>query len=144
MIRFLVVFLIFLSNPLSAFSDTLAGPVQAEVLRVVDGDTVKVRATIWVDQTVEVSVRLRGIDAPEIYRPKCDAEKALARTAKASVAAVAPVGSQVTISDISRDKFGGRGVATVMTSDGETLSERLLAQGQAIPMGAPKPWCGVS
>lgn len=144
MFRFLIVFINILLTIPAALADPIPGPVPAEILRVVDGDTVKVRATIWVDQTVEVSVRLRGIDAPEIYRPKCEAEKALARTAKASVAAVAPAGAQVTITNITRDKYGGRVVATVITQDGETLAERLLAQGQAIPDGVPKPWCGAS
>ncbi|MDJ0921407.1 MAG: thermonuclease family protein [Henriciella sp.] len=127
----------------SARADQLPGPVPAEVIKIVDGDTIKVRATIWVDQTVEVSVRLRGVDAPELYRPKCAAEKSLARLAKASVAASAPLGSQVTLTGITRDKYGGRVVATVVTSDGETLAARLLAQGQAIAMGTRKPWCGV-
>jgi len=115
----------------------------AEVIKVVDGDTIKVRAMIWVDQTVEVSVRLRGIDAPELYRPKCEAEKALAREAKAAVNAASPVGSTVTLSRISQDKYGGRVIAAVTTNEGEALSERLLAQGQAIAYGGPKPWCSV-
>jgi endonuclease YncB( thermonuclease family) len=125
----------------TASADDLAGPISAEVLKIVDGDTIKVRATIWVDQTVEVSVRLRGIDAPELYRPKCDAEKRLARIAKASVSTTSPVGSIVQLSNIKRDKYGGRVIASVSTDDGETLASRLLAQGNAIAYGAPKPWC---
>lgn len=141
MVRLLVVFLSLVLTAPATSADRLPGPIPAQVVRVVDGDTIRVKAKIWVDQTVEVSVRLRGIDAPEIFRPKCDAEKVLARTAKASVAAAAPVGSQVKITDITRDKYGGRVVASVITTDGETLAARLLAQGQAIPEGVPKPWC---
>lgn len=141
MFRFMVAFCIGFVPITAALADDLQGPVSAEVLKVVDGDTIKVKATIWVDQTVEVSVRLRGIDAPELYRPKCSAEKALARDAKAAVIATSPVGSRVTLSDIKRDKYGGRVIASVQTSDGEGLSERLLAQGQAIAYGARKPWC---
>jgi endonuclease YncB( thermonuclease family) len=37
------------------YSDPLSGPIDAEVIKVVDGDTIKVRANIWVDQTVIVS-----------------------------------------------------------------------------------------
>ncbi len=142
MFRFLVVFCIGFVSAWSASAENLQGPISAEVLRIVDGDTIKVKAMIWVDQTVEVSVRLRGIDAPELYRPKCSNEKALARDAKAAVIASSPVGSRVTFSDIKRDKYGGRVIASVQTSDGEGLSERLLAQGQAIAYGARKPWCG--
>ena len=139
----MVVFILAVTTALFARADGLPGPIPAEVIKIVDGDTIKVRATIWVDQTVEVSVRLRGIDAPELFRPKCPAEKVLARTAKASVAASSPVGSLVTLTNITRDKYGGRVVASVVTSDGETLAARLLAQGQAIVMGAQKPWCSL-
>lgn len=81
MFRLMVAFLMIgcVYGPIHA--DPLPGPIPAEVIKIVDGDTVKVRAHIWVDQTVEISVRLRGIDAPELYRPKCAAEKTLARTA---------------------------------------------------------------
>ena len=141
MFRALVAFCFVFVPAMQSNADSLPGPIPAEVLKVVDGDTIKVRATIWVDQTVEVSVRLRGIDAPELYRPKCEAEKALARQAKAAVNASSPVGSSVTLSRITRDKYGGRVIASVATADGSALSEHLLANGQAIAYGAPKPWC---
>ncbi|WP_244483761.1 hypothetical protein [Rhizobium sp. Root482] len=44
----------------------IAGPVSAEIVRVIDGDTVLVMARPWPQQIVEVYVRLRGIDAPEL------------------------------------------------------------------------------
>ncbi|MEM7493084.1 MAG: thermonuclease family protein [Pseudomonadota bacterium] len=141
MFRFLVVFLFLLYGALNGRADTLPGPIPAQILRIVDGDTVHVRASIWVDQTVEVSVRLRGVDAPEVFRPKCQAEKVLASAAKESVAAAMPVGSHVTITDITRDKYGGRVVATILMEDGQTLSDHLLAKGQAVPYDTPKPWC---
>lgn len=130
----------FLSCASVAFADAaLPGPVPADVIRVVDGDTIKVRARIWVDQSVEVSVRLAGIDAPEIFRPRCDAEKAPGRAAKAAVAA--QVGETVYLRDIRNGKYAGRVVADAILTDGESLSARLLAQGHAIPDGAEKPWC---
>lgn len=141
MFRLLVAFCFGFVLILDARSDDLAGPISAEVLKIVDGDTIKVRAMIWVDQTVEVSVRLRGIDAPELFRAKCPAEKLLAKTAKASVTAATPVGSIVKLSNIKQDKYGGRVIASVASNEGEGLSERLLAQGNAIAYGAPKPWC---
>ncbi len=144
MFRALVAFLIFpLVSPGLGHADPLPGPIPAEVIKIIDGDTIKVRASIWIDQSVIVSVRLRGIDAPELFRPKCQAERQLARNAKASVAASSPVGSIVTLSEITRDKYGGRVVASVTTANGETLAARLLAQGQAIMIGSKKPWCPV-
>ena len=65
--------------------DRIDGPVPATVDRVVDGDTVRVRARIWPGHEVNVSVRIADIDAPELFRPKCPAEKAKARLAKAFV-----------------------------------------------------------
>lgn len=118
----------------------LPGPVPAEVIRVVDGDTIRVRARIWVDQTVEVSVRLAGIDAPEIYRPRCEAERAPARAARDAIG-LEP-GDAVALRDIRLGKYAGRVVADAVLNDGESLSARLLAQGHAIPLGAEKPWCG--
>ncbi len=57
------------------------GPIAADVVRVYDGDTLTVDAHPWPHITVRTSVRVDGIDAPEI-RGKCDSEKALAREAR--------------------------------------------------------------
>lgn len=74
-----------LTLPSAIAGEALSGPVKASVERVIDGDTVKMRAYIWVDQELIVSVRVAGIDAPELFRPKCAAEKLKARAAKAFV-----------------------------------------------------------
>jgi endonuclease YncB( thermonuclease family) len=50
----------------SIAGDLLEGPVTATVERVVDGDTLAVRAKIWIGHEIDVLVRLRGIDAPEL------------------------------------------------------------------------------
>ena len=56
--RFLFSALVFPAFPSpSQAKDVLAGPVPAEVVRVVDGDTLLVRAEIWLGQTVEVDGR---------------------------------------------------------------------------------------
>ena len=64
----------------------LPGPVPARVLRVIDGDAIVVRARVWIDQQIEIQVRLGGIDTPEL-RGRCDFETTLARRARALVAA---------------------------------------------------------
>jgi len=97
---------------------------------IVDGDTLEVAGR---------RIDLFGIDAPEIFRPRCDAEKAPGRAAKAAVAA--QVGETVYLRDIRNGKYAGRVVADAILTDGESLSARLLAQGHAIPDGAEKPWC---
>ncbi len=59
-------------------SEIVPGPVTADVVSVYDGDTPTVDAHPWPQITVRTSVRVDGIDAPEI-RGKCDSEKAMAR-----------------------------------------------------------------
>src|SRR5690606_10793304 len=65
----------------------LAGPVPAEVLRVVDGDTIEVRAHVWLGHEVTTLVRIAGIDTPEL-RGKCAAERTAARRAADGLAAL--------------------------------------------------------
>ena len=43
---------------------TLAGPYTATVERVIDGDTLAVRVSMWIGQELRVLVRIRGVDAP--------------------------------------------------------------------------------
>jgi len=128
-----------LAQPAAARSD-LAGPIEAEVERVVDGDTVRVLAKIWVDQYVSVSVRLLGVDAPEIFRPQCEAERALGRQAKAFVEELVS-GGAVILRDIDNDKYGGRVDARVETGDGADVGAALLAAGLAVAPGDDDPWC---
>lgn len=53
----------------------------ARVLSVYDGDTVKVEAAMWPGLTWKGSVRVEGVDTPEL-RGKCEAEKRKARAAR--------------------------------------------------------------
>ncbi len=61
--------------------EIIPGPATADVVRVYDGDTLTVDAHPWPQITVRTSVRVDGVDAPEI-RGKCDSEKAMAREAR--------------------------------------------------------------
>ena len=54
----------------------------AEVVRVVDGDTIEVNAHYWPGHTWRGKVRLRGIDTPEL-RGKCEIETLMALDANA-------------------------------------------------------------
>jgi endonuclease YncB( thermonuclease family) len=130
--------LVFLTVPAAA--DPIEGPVAATVERVIDGDTVRVTARIWVGHSVSVSVRIAGIDAPEIYRPRCAAEKERAREAKAFVERMLGAGD-VTLLDVVNDKYGGRVVARVETPEGD-VGAALLDQGLAVEDGAAERWCG--
>jgi endonuclease YncB( thermonuclease family) len=124
----------------AAASERVEGPVAATVERVVDGDTVRVLARIWVGHTVAVSVRLAGVDAPELFRPQCPAEREKAREAKRFVEQMLG-GDDVILADISPDKYGGRVVARIETAAGEDVGAALLEAGLAVEAGDGDPWC---
>jgi endonuclease YncB( thermonuclease family) len=123
-----------------AEGEILPGPVEARVLRVVDGDTIEVAARIWLDQELTVLVRLDGVDTPEL-KGRCARERELARAARDLVAAAA--GATVRLSRIQYDKYGRRVVARVAGTDGRDLSAALIDAGLAhgYAGGRKLPWC---
>lgn len=118
----------------------LPGPVPAEVVDVVDGDTIKVRARVWIDTEVLVNVRMRGIDAPEL-QGRCDLETAMATSARNRLIELVQSGS-VELFDISGDKYGGRVLAGVRAQGGDA-AEAMLRSGLVRPYQghARQPWC---
>ncbi len=126
--------------------ERLAGPVPAQVIAVIDGDTLEVRARIWLGQELRTRVRLAGIDAPEL-KGKCAQERSLAAQARAYLSArLAPRegrAAQVWLRNIRYGKYAGRVLARVETAGGEDLSRGLLAAGLARPYAgrARATWC---
>lgn len=133
-------FLAVVAGAAAAAEMHVTGPVEATVLRVVDGDTISVRAHIWLGLEMETIVRFAGIDAPELHG-HCEAEVDLAQKAKAYVEGRVASG-QVQLRDIVRDKYGGRVLARVQAS-GADLSQDLLAAGLAHQYrgGRRLSWC---
>jgi endonuclease YncB( thermonuclease family) len=132
-----------LTNTLLLFVSVIAGPVPARLLRVVDGDTVRVEALIWIGQSVEVNVRLAGVDAPEIFRPACPAEREKGRAALAFVEAMLAGEVAAALYEVEADKYGGRVVARLETADGEDVGASLIAAGLAAPIAERRDWCAV-
>lgn len=128
-------------SALSFAGETIAGPVPARVLNVIDGDTVIVRARVWLGQDVEVRVRLEGIDAPEI-NGRCSHEISLARKARDFVAARVD-GEAVTLYRVRYGKYAGRVVARLVALSGEDISQFLLSAGLAriYAGGQRQSWC---
>ena len=124
-------------------AERLAGPFPAEVLRVIDGDTLAVRVPVWLGQELDVHVRLRGIDTPEVHG-KCRRERDLAAEATALLAKAAT--PQVTLRNVEGDKYFGRVEADVTAAGGADLSATMLASGLARPYDGGKrgEWCGVA
>ena len=96
--------------------ERISGPVTADVVRVIDGDTLTVKAQIWLGQELTVSARIRGIDAPEIHG-KCMREKSMAAAATNRLFAIAG-GTSVRLTNVEEDKYGGRVIADVTTEAG--------------------------
>ncbi len=124
-------------------SEPLPGPVPATVVQVIDGDTITVRARIWLGQEVETNVRVAGIDTPEL-RGACDSERALAARARDML--IRLIGEEpVALRDIEYDRYGGRVVARVETAAGDVATP-LIDAGLAQPYGGrgSRPdWCAV-
>jgi micrococcal nuclease len=110
-------------------------------MRVIDGDTVEVRAHVWLDQMIVTKVRLKSIDAPE-FRTACPEE---ARKAAASQEALMALlhGGRAYLTGLARDKYGGRVLGDLLTQDGRTISQIMLASGHARPYagGRRQGWC---
>ena len=108
----------------------IPGPVPARVLRVIDGDTVVVRAAIWPGQYIDVSVRLANVDAPEL-RSHCKQVRDRAWRAR-NVLHSMIAGTTINLHDIRHGKYAGRVVARARTIDGEAISEGLIAAGVVV------------
>ncbi|MGV8937653.1 MAG: thermonuclease family protein [Allorhizobium sp.] len=115
----------------------IAGPVGAELIRVIDGDTLLVAAAPWPDHRITTYVRLRGIDAAEI-RARCEATRIEAQQALVALTELVGSTGTLSLSDISGDKYFGRVVAQVTLSDGRDPAEELLARGLVVPYDGGK------
>jgi len=111
-------------NPLRAI--TGAGH-PAEVLKVNDGDTFEARVLIWPGMQITTKVRLRGIDTPEL-KARCAEEYRSADAAREALRALLATGG-VTVRNVGIDKYGGRVLADVATSNTADVSAALLRSG---------------
>lgn len=119
------------------------GPIRADVLRVLDGDTVEVRAYPWPQQSVDVLVRLRGIDAPEIHS-RCETERVRAEIARNRLSDMVTGQQHVLLTDIGGDKYFGRVVANLGLEDGEDAASTLILENLVQPYDGgrkDRPFC---
>lgn len=127
-------------------ADRIAGPVEAEILRIVDGDTILVSAKPWPQQSIEVYVRLRGIDTPEL-RSRCPVDRAAATSARDLLILLVAGEERVSLTDIEGDKYFGRVVADMQLADGSNPAHDLVAAGLAVTYGGgrkPAVVCAVA
>jgi len=123
------------------------GPYDAEVVSIIDGDTIEVTVALWPGLRAEYRVRVRGIDAPELYRPACREEAELAEAARQQAERLYPPGTPVQLRDVSYDAFAGRVVADIRrwrTDRWLPLGKELMDRGLAVawePHQSAFTWC---
>lgn len=103
----------------------IVGPVLAHVVRVRDGDSVDVMAQVWPGTQISVSVRLAGIDAPEL-RARCGREKRMALAARDRLVVLLSDGP-VHLEAVRGGKYFGRVLARVLV-DGRDVQDVLLRE----------------
>ena len=125
-------------------SQPLPGPIQATVVRVVDGDTLVVDAAVWPKIVVNgISVRVHGIDTPE-RRGACEHEKQLAESAKLMMSDLFPAGASVELLNVQEGKFAGRVLADVRSELTGDWAKQIVRAGLAVSYfgsGAKEDWC---
>lgn len=119
----------------------LAGTYRAQVLQVIDGDTLEARVHVWMGQEVVTRVRIKDIDAPEITGA-CGPERELAIAARQRVVALTN-GPGLVLTDVRPDKYFGRVVARLIGSGDVDVGEALLREGLARTYrgGRRESWC---
>ncbi len=124
-----------------AARETVAGPVEAQVVRVIDGDTFVAAAHVWPGEVITVAVRVRGIDAPELHSHCADERQAAQRAREALAQLIA--GATVTISNIGGGKYYGRVLADVADRDGHEIAPIMLERklARAYDGGHRAPGC---
>lgn len=104
------------------------GPVEAELISVIDGDTLLVNARPWPQHSIAVLVRIRGIDAPEM-KSRCKAARRAAERAKNALSHLAT--GRIRLTNISGDKYFGRIVADVTAEGDSDIGAAMIGSGLA-------------
>ena len=122
-------------------AETLPGPIPITPYSVYDGDTIKAHVRIWIGQTVSTSIRINGLDTPEL-RGKCPQEKELAQQAKERLKSL--LKGKIELWNVRNGKYAGRVLADV-TADGVNVADILVREGFArhYDGGKRQGWCGV-
>lgn len=110
---------------------SVAGPVVAEIVRIIDGDTLEVDAHPWPGHVVRVSVRVRGIDTPE-RRSSCPEQRAAAQLAHDELERLVSGVSTIELINVAGGKYYGRVLAD-LTAGTRDVASAMLASGLARP-----------
>lgn len=121
------------SDDTAAISAELADEPNAEVVRVVDGDTIVVETG-----GIEEKIRLIGIDTPETVKPGSPVE-CYGKAASAKTAELLPVGTPVLLErDVeARDRYDRLLAYVYRASDAAFVNLELVEGGYALPSTYP-------
>lgn len=113
--------------------------IEADVVGVLDGDSIIVDAHPWPGMTIRINVRVQGIDSPEI-RSRCGPEIKAAIIARDRMAELAQ--GSVLLENVRYGKYAGRVVADVISAKG-AVAAIMLKEGLARPYdgGSRASWC---
>lgn len=111
-----------------------------KVIKVIDGDTIKVWHDTVPEHLRETNVRLAGIDTPEI-RGKCERERILAQEAKSYIEETLNSAHNVVFDVIDRGKYGR--YLVVVHADHININKSLIEKGLAYEYygGIKQSWC---
>ena len=106
-----------------------------------DGDTCYVTAPTLPEPLQKMSVRILGIDTPEI-RGECEEEKKLALEARALANKLFREAGTIEFGNLKWDKYGGRVLVDVYL-DGKNYKDEIINAGLARPYdgGTKQGWC---
>lgn len=110
-------------------------------ITVIDGDTLKAEWTVPYPQLETIYLRINGIDAPELFHPKCQKEKELAIQAKNELENI--LKERIHYDILAWDKYGGR-ILINLFYNGQPISEYMVNKGLAIYYSGEKKthdWC---
>lgn len=124
---------------------------EAEIVRIVDADTLTVKMHLLPGLEYTLNVRSRGVDAPELKRHQCDWEETIAIEAKEAIERRFPIGSWVYIENIEEGSFAGRIIADIKQRYGNqrwrTVTDVLLEKegrwGVHYQRGKQFNWCRI-
>lgn len=106
----------------------------AEVIRVVDGDTVELNIDLGFRMWMRANCRFYGVNAPELHS-SIEEVREQAKKAKEFVESKLPAGSKVSILSKKLDKYG-RPLVRIFYIDGENpsacINDQLLENELAI------------
>ncbi len=133
--------LLFLLAPLLMASSY--GHYEAQIIRVIDGDTIKLSVFIWPGLKQQINLRLLGINTPEKRGRVSACEKQAAILASEFTRQRLKPGDRVVISEIRLGKYAGRVLGRI-SKNGKDMAELLLEAGHARTYagGKRQPWCG--